>query len=131
MVVLGRAVIRAHQDGPRGFPKHQQSKRGGTKVQNKPRRVCKVPHLERSLLIAVKGAPLATPPPLSGLVETSLSDKNLATGVAGLGWVETRLIVLKGIVPSYSLRLVREEVVAPLLLLQGLNKTMQTTYIAQ
>ena len=43
IVVLGPAVIHAHPDSLLGFLKHPQSERGGTKAQNKPRRVCNVP----------------------------------------------------------------------------------------
>lgn len=55
----------------------------------------------------------APPPTDSGLDEIRLNDKDLATGEAGLGWLETHLIVLKGTGPSCSLPLVREEVRAP------------------
>lgn len=109
IVVLGCAPPVCIPMAPRASLSIIRVKGGGTKAQNKTMRFCIVPvWKERFLLLSTPPHPQL--PPLSGLLGTYLSDKTLALGEAGLGWVETSLSMWKGFIPSPSLHVVREEV---------------------
>lgn len=124
IVVLGPAVTHARPDSPQGFPKHLQSERGGPKAQNKPRRVCNVPTWKEAFQ-------LLSTAPCHALVRLRPPQVTRRQHLQGQVWVETCLIVLKAIFPSYAYHSVLEEVVALPQWLQGLNETVHTKHVAQ
>lgn len=106
IVVLGPAITHAHPDSPQGFLKHRQNERGGPKAQNKPRRVCNVPTWKEAFqLLSIA--------PCHALVRLRPPRVTRRQHLQGQVWVETCLIELKAIFPSYAYHSVLEEVVAP------------------